>query len=611
MNKMDKNLFKYSLLFLVLITGCCGNTTSKKAEKSATEARNNVEKTTNETKKNDLREIPKNLFENGEAFKAIELALKPENVNKDIWKSLLAYYNYWGSYNTPINRGKALELANSSKNEPLSKAVLARFYLTGYWNIEKDLEKAEKLAEESYKEGCTEGLVILLNVLKEKSITFQKQYGDTLAISKSDTLSDSEKYKLQMTLMNFGERSGELYKNYKKSDYADIKIQNISEKILARNYNDPSKILKHIKGMPKDFKAPEGPYELLKPYVDAKNPQAFFLLAQYEIKQNNLKSFKDNLLKSINYGYSGKMYNYYINCKRNKLDISDGKKIAEHIIKTNNLSDLLNFYLLFNENEKVDNFLNSTIPENINWDNITKSGADNGSPAFMLIHALNMKDKTLNEYKKYIKQAEIMGAEEFVEQMIQNSSNSFKDKWLKIGLELKNKKSFNLMTRAYLEGKLFNKKIDVNINKALDILDEMVMCGCLFDNTDLTFINIIKDYNLLNIDNIKKIVEEYCNEKDLQEDAGVDFIFDDFDEFNENFPKIELNEEQLKKLYIISKTLKHPFIDNLCNKIENRFSKDALEQMNKSIEQKISILKENTVLRINKIKKYMNINEYY
>ncbi len=607
---MNKNLFKYSLLFLALITGCCENTTSKKTEKSETGTPNIVEKTTNEKNNNDLIEIPKKLFENGETFKAIELAQKPENINTNIWKSLLAYYNYWGSYNTPINRVKALELANSSKNEPLSKAVLARFYLTGFWNIEKDLDKAEKLAEESYKEGCTEGLVVLLNVLKEKR--------KTLYIEESKNISESEKYKISRYSMEIGEISSKLYKEYLNSNYADIRIQQISEKILARNYKNPSIALKGIvfpknQDLNNNIKKLQGPYDLLKPYLDAKNPQAYFTLAKYEDRQNNRNSFKENLLKSIDYGYSNKLFNYYVNSERIRFDLPTGQKIAEHIIKTNNLSDLLWFYLLFNESIKVDDYLKKTLPQDIDWVSIAKSGADNGSPAFMLIYALSQKDK--NDYKKYMEQAEKMGAEEFIEKLYERLPNNLKEKWLNIGLDLNNKTSFIIKAKAYFSGNLFGKKTDINIDKGLEILDKMLVCGHFSSISDMTLINIISDYNLLKIENIDKKVKEYMDKNQFEDNQYEDFNpdFDDFEATKEkkNKTDFELNQEQTKKLYIIGKVTQHPLIDSLFKEIENKFSAKEIENINKIIEEKTAKVKENIILRENKIKKYMNINEYY
>ena len=53
------------------------------------------------------------------------------------------------------------------------------------------------------------------------------------------------------------------------------------------------------------------------------------------------------------------------------------------------------------------------------------------------------------------------------------------------------------MAKANLSGKLFGKKIDTNIDKALDMLDKMLICGHLDNNSDMTLINIIKDYKCL------------------------------------------------------------------------------------------------------------------
>ena len=76
-------------------------------------------------------------FNNGYVDKAFNLAKKLSELDNKIGKSILAYYYCWGGYEVPVDKNLSLKLINESMDIPLSKAVLANFYLNGFWNVKK------------------------------------------------------------------------------------------------------------------------------------------------------------------------------------------------------------------------------------------------------------------------------------------------------------------------------------------------------------------------------------------------------------------------------------------------------------------------------------------
>ncbi len=553
---MNKRILSYSLICFMFLTGCCGNPLKKKAESGDAEAQymfaKELEKENKENKDNKdnnekeilewleksangnypkaIGELALKYFEAGDNKKAIELAKKSENINTDIGKSVLAYYYYFGGYECPMNRPRALELANETSNEPLSKAILASFYSTGFWGIEKDLTKAKQLAEESIKDGCVVGRAILFRIILEYLYTIRNIYEDSKAINKMPYYSEKEKQCFIVEHRTVGKMLAEIKREMSKSIYG----KKISDQTEKTNNLSNSLASYFSKDKPKD---------------------------------------RDN----------------------NKKDLRKGVVVARIGGKTIKVGD-------------------SEAPEeNINWDERIKTEADNGSPAFMYIYAEKQKDK--NEQKKYMEQAEKMGLELFIESMYEYAPKALSEKWLNIGVKLNNKRCLGDMAKAYFKGKLLDKEISPEFDKGLDILEQMLMNGQLSGINDLTLVHVLRRHNPLKIDNMEEVIKKYLEDNKDEINPGFD-IDDDMGEFGSGIYEdtkkdIELNSDQMKRLYIIGKVSKHSLVEVLYKEIENRFSKQELENMNKIIEEKSAKVKENIVLRDNKMRKYMALDDYY
>ena len=92
------------------------------------------------------------------------LAIDKENA---LAKSAIACYHVFG-FPQKIDRELAYRYAQETKELPTSKAVLSIFFTTGYFDIESDFNKAEKLAKEAINEKSYLGHIALMLFLSLK-----------------------------------------------------------------------------------------------------------------------------------------------------------------------------------------------------------------------------------------------------------------------------------------------------------------------------------------------------------------------------------------------------------------------------------------------------------
>lgn len=106
-----------------------------------------------------------NMNEYEKAYKWAELASKQ---GSDTGKSVLAYILYFGEGVAVIDRQKAYSLACETSSLPLSKALLAKFNYTGWFDLKRNLNEAKRLANEAISEKCPQGFMVLADVVSQE-----------------------------------------------------------------------------------------------------------------------------------------------------------------------------------------------------------------------------------------------------------------------------------------------------------------------------------------------------------------------------------------------------------------------------------------------------------
>ena len=103
----------------------------------------------------------KQYLDRGKYPDALKWAKRAAVKNSNVGKSVMAYLLYYGYNVIPINKTKAYSLIKECPKEALSKALLGEFYMEGWFDFEKNLDKAEELAREAIKDGCSKGYELL------------------------------------------------------------------------------------------------------------------------------------------------------------------------------------------------------------------------------------------------------------------------------------------------------------------------------------------------------------------------------------------------------------------------------------------------------------------
>ena len=119
----------------------------------------------------------KQYLDRGNYNKALEWSKAAMGKGSTIGKSIMAYLLYYGENVIPIDKTKAYSLIKECPNEALSKTLLGVFHSEGWFDIEKDLSKAEKYASEAIREKCSKAYVLLCSVcLKKYFLNHDKKY---------------------------------------------------------------------------------------------------------------------------------------------------------------------------------------------------------------------------------------------------------------------------------------------------------------------------------------------------------------------------------------------------------------------------------------------------
>ncbi len=336
-------------------------------------------------------------FNNGDTVKAVKLAKKLADQGSEIGKSILSYYYCWGAFEVPIDKNLSLKLAQESSNIPLSKAVLANFYFNGFWGIKKDYDKAVKLAEESLNEGCAEGGCIrcrIANLSQNKDEIKYQEIKNILA----------------------------------KSDYVDGILNTASSLIYSNSYDNDSAI------------------KMIEPYLGINYAYPYVLMSAIEQKRRNISkadAYRKMAAQLWNEESILEEFCSYVSSK----DYDNAKRMASLAFKTQNPNLIAQLYFLFNEAKDRKRVSEKALPENTDWAKLIKSGADNGHPVLMLLHAMNI-GKNDKDYQKYFNQAKEMGVSRTLAKCYVNCKDL--KKWLEIGVELKDINGIELLGSTLL-----------------------------------------------------------------------------------------------------------------------------------------------------------------
>ena len=143
----------------------------------------------------------------------------------------------------------------------------------------------------------------------------------------------------------------------------------------------------------------------------------------------------------------------------------NAKKMASLAFKTKNPNLIAQLYFLFNEAKDRKRVSEKALPENTDWAKLIKSGADNGHPVLMLLHAMNI-GKDDKDYQKYFNQAKKMGVSRTLASCYVNCKDL--KKWLEIGVELEDIKGIELLGSTLLGLK---KLVDIKQASNLDNIE--------------------------------------------------------------------------------------------------------------------------------------------
>ncbi len=316
--------------------------------------------------------------------KALKWAKLLADKGNSIGKSSLAVLLYIGGGVIPVDRSKAYSLIKETENEPLSKALLGIYYISGWFDFEPDFEKAKSLAKEAMDANICFGYkVYLLTLIREYILSEGK---------KADLLPLITKY------------SSEGLTKFPTS--YDLKIYEALKNII-----DESSMLGVFNGM-----------ALLKEAEIRGVKEVYpFLVSTEKIANNNDKSI-DYLMKAADFGYtdiisqffdaynaipnafyvciSGRLGNLGLNMPKNT---KKANEIVKKSLKYNNPELLKVYYPMVKNakgNERYQKAFGEAYDENFDFDKYLKIGADNGCPNLMYLYSkkFGLSNEEKNKY---------------------------------------------------------------------------------------------------------------------------------------------------------------------------------------------------------------------
>ena len=309
----------------------------------------------------------------------------------NIGKSSLAFLLYIGGGVIPVDRSKAFALIKETGNEPLSKAILGLYYISGWFDFESDLEKAKSLAKEAIDAKLCLGYKVYLTAFLREFILSKG--------SKKDLLPIITKYSHE-GLTKFPE-------SY------DFKIYEAVKDIL-----DESNLLGVFNGM-----------ALLKEAELRGVKEVYPFLVMCESVSGNQDKAADYLIKAAEPGYTDLISQYFdsFNALPNAFDLCvlgqtemgvkkpvDLIKAKEIINKSlaNNSPELIKVYYpmlkMARSRNSLRKRLGDVFDENFDFDKYLKIAADNGSPDMVFLYSKQF-GLSKEEQDKYIIGAANMG----------------------------------------------------------------------------------------------------------------------------------------------------------------------------------------------------------
>ena len=322
----------------------------------------------------------KQYLDRGNFNKALQWSKAAMGKGSTIGKSVMAYLLYYGENVIPIDKTKAYNLIKECPNEALSKTLLGGFHSEGWFDIEKDLSRAEKYASEAIREKCSKAYILLCSIcLKKYSLNHDKKY---------------------------------LYK-----------IEDALEDGLKNNpFNQELKLFKaiyYLKLVPNDDNKKKG-LEILENCIKENNKDAYEILAEYELETNhNQSKALEYLLKaSDNYcsEASFKVFNLLIRGEDEKglkleKDSAKAKEILLKALSFNNqkfIEKYIPLYRMAEKNPEYRKMLGEAYLENFDSNKYIKIAANNGSPSMMFLHSVRLIDNE-EETMKYVTGSANMG----------------------------------------------------------------------------------------------------------------------------------------------------------------------------------------------------------
>jgi TPR repeat protein len=322
----------------------------------------------------------KQYLDRGKYPDALKWAKRAVVKNSNVGKSVMAYLLYYGYNVIPINKTKAYSLIKECPKEALSKALLGEFYMEGWFDFEKNLDKAEELAREAIKDGCSKGYE-LLGEIYMKRFTAGKE---------------------EETLAKLRECIDE---GLKKNNFSrELNLSKAMYQIMLSNSEE-----EHKKGI-----------ELLEQSAKNNDKGAYAILSDYELMNNNPKKALEYMEKAAEDYCSNTPYEFLDLClmgensKGLKTDVNPKKarEIAEKTIPFNNenfLEKYIVIYQMAKRNAEFKKLYGEAFLDNFDCDKYIKIAADNGSSSMAYFYAKTLTGTNFDEKMKYLTASANMG----------------------------------------------------------------------------------------------------------------------------------------------------------------------------------------------------------
>ena len=425
--------------------------------------------------------------------KALKWAKILADKGNSIGKSSLAFLLYVGGGVIPVDRSKAYSLIKETEKEPLSKALLGLYYISGWFDFEPNFDKAKSLAKEALEANLCFGYKVYL-----------------LALIREFVSSEGTKTDLLPLITEYSQKGLALF-----PESYDFKIYEAMRMIL-----DESSILGVFNGMALLKEAELRGVKEVYPY----------LVMCERVAGNNDKAI-DYLFKAAELGYTdiisqffdsfNSIPNAFLICFYGtnsfaQLQMQKDYKKANEIAKialNNNSHELIKVYYpllrLAKDHKAFQKNLGEIYVESFDFDKYLKIAADNGCADMMFLYS-KKPGLSKEEKNRYLIGAANMGSIDAMEALSLKYYKEKNDKafyWADKAFKIKAKSSdyFNEDKSSLVKGFCYLDGIcgaEKNIKDGLQHLSDYVYSGGELNYSVLLFEKFASLEE--NLDNIKE-----------------------------------------------------------------------------------------------------------